>query len=409
MSEPGTFPTFCHISQYGQLGYENLHRMLAVSSPLNIWAPSSVELASGRWPIGVERLLRYVEQGHLRIIGRRSWLTERRKRDEHPWEGARWYPPIDDALKAIFENDESETDPRRRRVLAARDEGGRVWAEDYIDSHPGEVDRWYRIGHGRQARDRIPAGTYEAVLRVPDDRRQVARAVLRDAYNHGQAIIDAGADCPVLLAPSDARFLKIISSVPADGNPTAGIGEQRRLARTHHNLGTLTRTLVEDLGKLEPHRADLADFIGHEGHTLLVAWFAALAEEVKREDPRRVDEKASRALRDGLAGGRFDGFSTAGLGRRLAPTMDFAAAAVGVSTAALGVALSQDALGVLGMLACAYDVGNGLGKHLGWIPAQFDGPQWPFLYMYGQQATQRRRREVLQRLEVGEAGAATRE
>lgn len=37
-------PTFCHVSELGALGYGNLHRMLAMSRPLNLWAPSSVLL-----------------------------------------------------------------------------------------------------------------------------------------------------------------------------------------------------------------------------------------------------------------------------------------------------------------------------------------------------------------------------
>jgi len=38
------FPTFCHISEYRLQGYSSLHRMLACSRPLVLWAPAPLVL-----------------------------------------------------------------------------------------------------------------------------------------------------------------------------------------------------------------------------------------------------------------------------------------------------------------------------------------------------------------------------
>jgi hypothetical protein len=44
-----TFRSFCHINEYGEKGYRHLHRMIAASSPLVLWAPSSVLLYDDRY------------------------------------------------------------------------------------------------------------------------------------------------------------------------------------------------------------------------------------------------------------------------------------------------------------------------------------------------------------------------
>ena len=42
----GAFPTFCHIGQYGDAGYRALPRLLAMSKPLNLWAPVAAKIAN---------------------------------------------------------------------------------------------------------------------------------------------------------------------------------------------------------------------------------------------------------------------------------------------------------------------------------------------------------------------------
>lgn len=48
MNEDSLFPTFCHIGEYDEAGYRMLHRMLAMSQPLILWAPTIPQLGRDR-------------------------------------------------------------------------------------------------------------------------------------------------------------------------------------------------------------------------------------------------------------------------------------------------------------------------------------------------------------------------
>jgi len=83
------FRTFCHISEYGDAGYANLHRLVAASSPLVLWAPSSARIASPVCRLGPTEFVKLVERRTIRVIGREDWIMNRAFRDGHRWLGAR--------------------------------------------------------------------------------------------------------------------------------------------------------------------------------------------------------------------------------------------------------------------------------------------------------------------------------
>jgi len=139
-------PTFCHISELGPLGYGNLHRMLAMSRPLNLWAPSSVLLRDPGCKVTPEDFIRYVRNGSIRIVARKKWLTESRKRDKHPWTGARWDPYVDGEIRSILEEDEAQGQPRaQRRVVAAGPEQGWSRAQEYVENNPDAARDWEAV------------------------------------------------------------------------------------------------------------------------------------------------------------------------------------------------------------------------------------------------------------------------
>jgi hypothetical protein len=49
---------------------------------------------------------------------------------------------------------------------------------------------------------------------------------------------------------------------------------------------------------------------------------------------------------------------------------------------------------IMGILASAYPMGKGLARQLGYAPAEFTGPQWPFLYTYGKRARKKQLQEI---------------
>jgi hypothetical protein len=75
VTEEILFPTFCHIGEYDEYGYQILHRMLAVSQPLILWAPTSPLLERGQCRIPPRNFLRHVEEGRIRVFAREQWLA----------------------------------------------------------------------------------------------------------------------------------------------------------------------------------------------------------------------------------------------------------------------------------------------------------------------------------------------
>lgn len=391
--------TFCHISEYGEQGYESLLRMMAVSRPLNVWAPVGVELSKPTSALTAEQFVRFVEEGHIRVIAREPWLTDRGFRDGHIWEGARWTPALDDALLGIYRNDQSEPDPARRRVVAAPPEDGSAWAAERLEENPAEIDRWYRIARSPDAASRLFVGTYQAAGLAGDDPYRVALAILRNARNHGMAVHQSGAEYPVLLRKAEADFIDLVAGARPDGGGPHAEQAARRLdrdARVTEHLADVTVQLVELLGRLDPARSP-AEFIGSEGHRLLVAWMAEVADWIKRYDPNDIDRLISEELYADLTKG-FAVFRMSELGRRPWETLDFTAGAFDLSTALLGIADKSDIIGIAGVVASAFTALSGGLKAMGWVPAHFDGPQWPFLYVYGKRATKRRRDALLRQL-----------
>src|SRR5947199_5451206 len=138
-SRKDVFRTFCHISEYGTDGYENLHRMVAASSPVVLWAQSSRLIESASCRLTNREYVKLIEDGQIRIIGREDWILSRPFRNNHRWPGSRWVAEIDDAIKSIASDDQGLPLNQRRVALAGRERGD-VWAAEYIANNPQVVD-----------------------------------------------------------------------------------------------------------------------------------------------------------------------------------------------------------------------------------------------------------------------------
>ncbi|MEU5250788.1 hypothetical protein [Streptomyces longwoodensis] len=391
-SSPVRFATFCHISELGAPGYGELHRMLAASKPLTLWAPSSALLQGPDCRITSASFVEYVEKGHIRIVARRKWLIDREARDAHPWAGARWDASVDGAIRSIMEDDLAIADRSLRRVVAAEDEQGWEFAEAAVEGDREGTLEWERLLASGEAEQVIPPGTLETARRFggDDPRRQVV-AVLRDAYNHGYAVRESDADIPFLMRRIDREFITRIASmscpppVPHLTHPAQTGGE----ARVPLDLAEITGQLLDVLRSIETSRTDIRKFIGTQDHTTLVAWTAAICERVKSQGVAAANVDVARELAEQLAQAGFPGLALSELGRHWT-----AGEATSAAVASLGywLTLSPFAMGtpgindILGLLTAAFPVGRGLCKRVGLVPGHFDGPQWPFLYA-GKKAT----------------------
>lgn len=399
------FATFCHISDLGVTGYGDLHRMIAVSSPLNLWAPSSALLRDPACRVTPSQFVKYVEDGHIRIVARRRWIIDREARDTHPWDGARWDPEVDGALRALMEEDLSVPERRARRVVVAEDERGWDLAREAVETDREGTEAWERLLASDEAESSIPPGTLERARRsgAGDPRRQVV-AVLRDAYNHGDALTESDADISFLMRRTDREFISRIATMPCAAGPGAAPVTDTSAA-VSPDLAEVTGQLLDALRRIERDRTDIGKFVGSPQHAALVSWVAALCERIKREGVDAANTDMARELFSQVEQGGFPGLSLSTV-RRHATSLEALGAALGgvdlwyaLSPLVSGSAGAKD---LLSLLAATFPVGHGLCKRMGWVPGLFDGPEWPFLYA-GTEATRRSKRALLKRLEEGSA------
>jgi hypothetical protein len=379
------FATFCHISEYGEAGYRNLHRLLAFSAPLNLWAPSSL-LVRHSSRISSTDFIRYVDEGLIRIHAREEWITDRTRRDGHPWEGAAWNAEIDGALLAIARQDEREPASARRVVIAPPEEG-MDRAAAYLDANPDQVTRWHRIFNSATAHTKLPAGTREAAERARDRGPDaVAGAILRDAFNHGLAIRGTGSDVPLLLSSADRQFLKLLEESWAPARPQPKRAEPMMFSE-------LAGQLIEVLRHLDIHRGprDIDSFLRGKGRRYLVTWLHDICLRYRELDPRHVDGIIIRELRSQLDRGTF----AKPVREALTHPVTTSGGVVGFVLAAVEcVQDPSNQLALTGMAAAAVGVAGGLAKQFGITPGSYDGPQWPFLYAYRSLARPRQLRTL---------------
>ena len=379
------FPTFCHISEYGEAGYRNLHRLLAFSAPLNLWAPSS-PLIRHSSHISPADFVRYVDEGMIRVHAREEWITDRARRDAHPWEGAAWDPKIDSALLAIARQDEREPEAARRVVIAPPEEG-MDRAAAYLDANPDQVKRWYRIFSTATAHTKLPAGTRESAERARDHGpAAVALAILRDAFNHGLAIRGTGSDVPLLLSSADRQFLKLLEESWAPTRSRPKRAEPMMFSQ-------LAGQLIDVLRHLDIHRGprDIDSFLRGKGRRYLVAWLHDICLRYRELDPRYVDGIIIRELRSQLDRGTF----AKPVREALTHPVITSGGVVGfVLAAAECVQDPGNQIALTGMAAAAVGVAGGLAKQFGITPGSYDGPQWPFLYAYRSPARARQMRTL---------------
>ena len=401
MTEEALFPTFCHIGEYDEYGYQILHRMLAISQPLILWAPTSPLLEIAQCRIPPRNFLRHVEEGRIRVFAREQWLTSRKFRDSHPFPGARW-TDFDRVLKEICEEDASHP-LQERRVVAAPPENGWQWAEEYLADNPGQIAKWNRLARSKAATSKIPVGTLQAAVKYAgDDSFRLAQAILRDAYNHGQAIRLSGAQAPFWLSPADRMFLRVLRDTAAPetdrGNrshskqswtASVGVPKYPPIDETGTELAAQLVGVLRllDIGSPSLNRGkDLDEFLRGKGRREMVAWLNNICGQLKVTEARKLDGAVVNALRADL--------DRAGFSRPLREMINqpatAAVGAVGLVTTITGYAIDPSGpLSVAGLFAAAFPVAKELFRSLGYIPADYTGPQWPFLYAYSSPATKR--------------------
>lgn len=359
--------------------------MVAASSPVVLWAPSSVEISSTRCRLGPREFVKYVEAGKVRIIGRENWIMSRHFRNNYRWAGAHWVSEIDDAVKSIATNDEL-LPLNERRVALAEDERGDVWAERHLAENPQLVDAIYGALSAPDALDHFPFGVIKTAMSASDEPRNIVLRVVRDAYNHDAAIAQSGTRTPFLLARKEARFHQLLESV-RQASDVAFLENLDSPALKSTELAELTAEVLHVLRHLEAsHRTKISSFLRSEGHVLLAKWMSQVCSSLSRGGAGSTRGEVIARLRQEFDAGKLEN--------------DFAdiflepQSVVGSIGTAAGVAEAVSAeltvYGAIGLATGAYAVGQGVAQKLGYAATEYDGPQWAFIYAFGRRASARR-------------------
>jgi hypothetical protein len=402
VSGKASFPTFFHISEYGTTAYEQLHAMVATSSPLNLWAPSSVLLRESNGRISPKDFIYYVEHHHIRILAREEWLTSPDFRNNHKWSGAAWDTKLDGALLSMCKEDSPlPDDSPLKRVIVAAPEAGWQHADEYLQANPDQVRPWARILRSKTASDKLPPGTLETAQRHIAEAGAVeagVRSVIRDVWNHGAAYQLSHAKVP-FNRPDHDRFMKLLATVkgadPAAPTPPSH-REQKLIDR---DLAVATEELFEALGYLsEPGGFDLKKFLKHDGHESLVGWFDSYCDEIKRTKPQTVDGEVVRKLATLISSGEFEAGLKAIRKHPILSGVNGSGLAIGIISTIVD---PTSVLGILGLGASVFALGAGFSQLIGLVPPNYTGTQWPYLFTYGKAATQRRQQAVAKLLQSG--------
>ena len=379
------FRTFCHISEYAEDGYVKLHRMVATSSPIVLWSPSSVLIASKHCRLKPSEFVRLVENKTIRIIGRENWIMSRTFRDHHRWPGAQWMPEIDDALKSIATDDELLPISERRVALAEKERGDK-WAEEHLDNNSELVDRIYSAISAPNASDHFPKGVIETALSSGSGPRAVVERIVRDAYNHDAAIAQSGTRTPFLLAPKEARFHQLLESVRAASDIEFAHGSGR-VNFDPVELSDLTREVLHVLQHLEGAGVTkVSRFVASEGHILLANWMKRVCDSLDRTDAHSIrGEVISRLREDFDAGVLRDSW------RDIFLAHESLVGSFGTGAGIIeGIVDEISVYGALGLATGAYAIGHGLAQKLGFASVEYDGPKWAFIYAFGRRPSGRR-------------------
>jgi hypothetical protein len=262
--------------------------------------------------LSAHEFLDLVDEGHVRVIGREWWLMSKDERDDHPYKDARWTPEIDDTLKKWCKYD-AVMRPGDQRVAVIPPEDGYEWADEHLGEDERRVKTWY--DRYRRSPRSLPSGTLDTIARNvakaaetgEDVRYAVARTILRDGRNHGQALQAAGADISVHLSKVSVDFMRILND--ESGRPAVlpqrgaePIPSEAMSAELARQTAELLRWLRDAAGT---GPMNLREFLRQDVREEILDWLGKLCNEYRLHSPAVLDGVVLAQLEHDLARGRF--------------------------------------------------------------------------------------------------------
>lgn len=374
--------SFCHINEYREEGFTNLHRMIYCSRPLVVWAPSGNLLENYNkkeiCKVSIRDFIEFVEKGKIKVIARESFLN-RKHRNEHPFEGYHWHNVLDDALLQIYKNDEIET-LENRRVKIVEKEDGYKWADKILEKEPKEINKIWRLINERK----IPVGSLDKALKK-DNKIESVREVLRDVRNHSRAFELSKTDVPIL-SKQDGDFFRLLEKGDFD-DKKENIKEKRE--EKVKNISQLENCVMSLLKRLDEYsRAkSYKDFIYNEdGHREFCEFLFAIYKNLNTIDLNEVSSHLINNIIIEIEKGRKQKEDIT-IRELFSLPKDKLLASLDTGGLALTVAgMIVDPTGtlsILGIMLVTIPISRGILMKLGCIPIPYEGIKWPFLYVFG--------------------------
>jgi hypothetical protein len=360
-------------------------------------ASSSVLISSPVCRVEPKQFVKLVENGAIRVIGREKWITSRVFRNyKHRWDGARWVPEIDEALKSIATDDQSAP-LTERRVVLAEDEKGARWAKEHIEKNPELVESIYLAISATDAKDHFPPGVIDASLADANDPKEIVQNVVRSAYNHDAAIAQSGTRTPFLLAPKEAGFNQLLESVRAATDVEFPTGPDKIDDFDLTAFAELTSEVLKVLEHIEKsHRPKIDGFVASEGHALLADWMKRTVESLVRTKAGDVRGEVIARLR-----AEFDSGKLQDDWRDIFLKTESLIGSAGTGLSMVDLLVNElEIYGALGLAAGAYAISYGLAQKFGFAAIGYGGPQWAFIYAFGRRASARRKARLQQTLDL---------
>lgn len=364
---------YCHINEFREEGYARLPQMMVLADPLVLWSPSGRLIdnyhGSGVSALSSGDLLRFVEKGHVVIIGREKWLADEEFRNEHSWKFAKWLPEFDGRILELAVEDDSKR-LSQRRVAVMPEETGWDWADRRISRNDPIVDEV----HERIRRRALPPGFLSKAKEYIDETEKV-KSVLRDLRDHAMVPIESSSDLPIV-AWNEAQWLL----APASHK---GIASRKKLEmnETEERFIDGAVRLMERIDSF-PDIKLLDKFLESRERRALQEWlWGAFSQSTKLQRSRPdvfLKVLLARAVDEGMIRKRRRDWVLphSWYQRGISVT--------GICLTALGVYLgSADISSWAGVTAGLSSFGDGLLERVGLKNLSYSGPQWPFLCTIG--------------------------
>jgi len=382
------FPTFCHISDYDEDGFGLIPQMIESSYPLILWAPPGATVNDYYnkriCPLSPEKLIYFVEQGNVQIMGRENWLLDEQYRRKYAEDKsfAKWYNNFDGAIKSIWRAQQSMPEHERSVHIASEEDGWR-WATDLLEDEPERIDPlWKRI-----EKKKVPQVSLKRIHEKgygEKDKYQAVLQVLRDARNHTKAIYDADVEMPFLLQKKEGDFFEYLEKV---GGSRSLHNDKASHERVSSEFTREVHRLLERLREGPEKVSSLDEFVGSEAHKDLANWLRSIAHLAQSIWPEQELRKfMSRQLKRDIEAGLppEEGWNILGAGQA-----ERGATVGGLITGIASLFFSglafdpSTAFTLTGLAINVVPIVSGISQRLGIIKPDYRGPQWPYLVRFG--------------------------